>query len=80
MVSTESVQAETLPAYHLRGLGLFELHAETILEGYQGAAATSYLPVPSPVLSTRYALALCARTVTGASVLALRITATARTL
>jgi hypothetical protein len=27
----------TQPAYVLRGLGLFELHAEDILKGYQGA-------------------------------------------
>ena len=36
MVST-SLQAETLPAYHLRGLGLYELHADHILDAYQGA-------------------------------------------
>ena len=36
MVSA-SVQAESLPAYHFRGLGLYELHSEDILEGYQGA-------------------------------------------
>src|SRR5918998_5754031 len=44
MVSAQSLQAETPPAYCLRGLGLFELHGEDILEGYQGAG--KYL-VPS---------------------------------
>src|SRR5215216_4342062 len=36
MVSTQSVQAEPVPAYTLRGLGLFELHSEEILSSYQG--------------------------------------------
>ncbi|HLM77059.1 MAG TPA: hypothetical protein VK361_01505 [Rubrobacteraceae bacterium] len=31
-----SLQADPLPAYQLRGLGLFELHAEEILDAYQG--------------------------------------------
>ena len=43
-MATQSLQAEVLPAYHLRGLGLFELHSEDILEGYLGAG--KYL-VPS---------------------------------
>jgi hypothetical protein len=33
----ESVQAETVPAYYLRGRGIYELHSEDILEGYLGA-------------------------------------------
>ena len=38
MVSTQSVQAEPVPAYTLRGLGLFELHADEIHASYQGGA------------------------------------------
>jgi hypothetical protein len=33
----QSVQVEALPTYHLRGLGLYELHGEDILASYQGA-------------------------------------------
>ncbi|MDP9479574.1 MAG: hypothetical protein M3R38_28560, partial [Actinomycetota bacterium] len=32
----ERAPAETAPAYVLRGLGLFELHADDILDSYQG--------------------------------------------
>src|SRR5215212_728188 len=32
----DSLQAETHTAYHHRGLGLFELHADEILASYQG--------------------------------------------
>ncbi len=32
-----SLQAEALPAYTLRGLGLFEIHGEEVLANYQGA-------------------------------------------
>ncbi len=34
---TPNAQAEALPAYHLRGLGLYEPHGEEILSSYQGA-------------------------------------------
>ena len=36
-MATPSVQAEPLPAYHLRGLGLYGLHGEEVLASYQGA-------------------------------------------
>ncbi len=39
-----SLQAETLPAYHLRGLDLFELYRNNILASYPGAGRW---PVPS---------------------------------
>ncbi len=49
-MATQSLQAETLPAYHLRGLGLYELHGEEILEGYQGAGRWF---VPSGTVESR---------------------------
>ncbi len=36
-MATVSVQREALPAYVLRGLGLYEVHQETLLGNYQGA-------------------------------------------
>ncbi len=35
-MATQSLQADPLPAYHLRGLGLFELYGEEMLDDYQG--------------------------------------------